>query len=266
MMPNQLKNSVNKIGSIFYNNNCFEVQGHKMFLDPRDSLHLSVDGIYEPIETEFFCRQVKKNSVVIDIGANIGYYTLIAARSVGENGKVFSFEPNPVNFSILRKNIALNGYKNVEAVPMAVSNFTGKTKLYLSEDNSGDHRIYDSHDGRQYLEIKTIALDDYFEDSSLSINLVKIDAQGCEYAIFQGAANLFKKNDVKVIVEFWPVGLKMFGTEPEEFLNLLSEYGFHIFKLEMTKRKIEPIKNSELLKEYTPQKGNWTNLFLQREE
>ena len=119
-----------------------EVQGHKMFLDSKDALGLSINEIYEPLETEFVKKEVKKGNVVLDIGANIGYYTLIFAKLVGENGKVFAFEPDPTNFALLKKNVEMNGYKNVVLVQRAVSNKTGKLKLYLCEDNPGDHRIY----------------------------------------------------------------------------------------------------------------------------
>lgn len=118
-----------------------EVDGHKMFLDSKDSLNLSINGIYEPLQTELVKKEIKKGDVVLDIGANIGYYTLIFAKLVGEDGKVFVFEPAPTNFSFLKKNVEINSYKNVVLVQKAVSNKTGKLKLYLSEDNIGDHRI-----------------------------------------------------------------------------------------------------------------------------
>lgn len=100
--------------------NFAEVQGHKMFLDSKDSLRLSIHGIYEPLETELAKKEVKKGNVVLDIGANIGYYTLIFAKLVGEDGKVFAFEPDPTNFALLKKNVEMNGYKNVMFVQKAV--------------------------------------------------------------------------------------------------------------------------------------------------
>ena len=89
------------------------VMGNKMFLDPQDSLLLSINGIYEEFETELVSKEISKNDVVVDIGANIGYYTLIFAKLVGENGKVFAFEPDPSNFALLKKNVELNGFRNV---------------------------------------------------------------------------------------------------------------------------------------------------------
>src|SRR3990167_1916537 len=140
------------------------VQGHKMLLDSKDSLNLSLYGIYEEYETELIQKEIQKGDVVLDIGANIGYYTLIFAKLVGENGKVFAFEPDPTNFDLLKQNVENNGYKNVVLDRKSVSDKNGRLKLFLSEDNLADHRIYDSKDGRRFVEIESVKLDDYFKD------------------------------------------------------------------------------------------------------
>ncbi len=90
-----------------------EVQGSKMFLDPGDSLNLSINGVYGELDTQIIREQIKEGDIVIDVGANIGYYTLIFAQLVGKTGKVFAFEPEPKNFEILKKNIEINNYGNV---------------------------------------------------------------------------------------------------------------------------------------------------------
>ena len=120
-----------------------------MFLDSVDSLRLSFNGVYEPCETEFVMNEIKKGDVVLDIGANIGYYTLIFARLVGEEGKVFAFEPDPENFALLKKNVEINGYHNVVLVQKAISNKTGKIRLFKFDDFKAGHRIHDSHDSRK---------------------------------------------------------------------------------------------------------------------
>ena len=83
------------------------VQGHKMFLDSEDSLNLSINGIYEENETALIKKEIEQGNIVLDIGANIGYYTLIVAKLVGKNGKVFAFEPDPTNFALLKKILKL---------------------------------------------------------------------------------------------------------------------------------------------------------------
>ena len=106
-----------------------------MFLDSNDSLRLSINGTYSEYETDVMKKIVKKGDVDLDLGANIGYYTLIFAKIVGKNGKVFAFEPDLTNFTLLKKNVEINGYKNVVLINKAVSDKTGKLKLFLNERN-----------------------------------------------------------------------------------------------------------------------------------
>ena len=160
--------------------NVTEINGHKMFLDSKDTLRLSILGVHEPFETEIIKKEIKKGDTVLDIGANIGYYTLIFAELVGENGKVFAFEPDPTNFAILEKNVEANGYKNVVLVQKAVTNKPGKLGLYLNEDRKAAHRIYDPHNGSKSIEIESIKLDDYFKDYDGEMDFIKMDIEGAE--------------------------------------------------------------------------------------
>ncbi|MFB0524156.1 MAG: FkbM family methyltransferase [Phycisphaerae bacterium] len=249
--------------------NFVEVQGHKMFLDSKDSLGLSITGIHEPFETELVKKEIRKRDVVLDIGANIGYYTLIFAKLVGEEGKVFAFEPDPDNFALLKKNVQINGYQNVILVQKAVSNKTAKIRLYLSEENKGDHRIYDSHEHRKSIEIEAIRLDDYFKNYNGRVNFIKMDIQGAEGGAIEGMTNLLKKNkSVKIMTEFWPIGLKRFGIDPEEFLKLLMQYGFKLYHIIEQEKKIEPVNisssYSKLLDRYYPD-GDFTYLLCVKE-
>lgn len=244
-----------------------EVGGHRMFLDPKDSLFLSIRGVYEPFETELIKRQIKEGDVVLDLGANIGYYTLIFAKRTGPKGKVFAFEPDPDNFALLGKNIQANGYCNVVAALQAVSNKTEKIKLYLSKDNKGDHRIYDSQDGRPCIDIEAVRLDDYFKNSNQRINFIKMDIQGAEAAAIQGMERLLKKNgNLTVVTEFWPLGIKKSGAEPEEYLQFFQKRGFKLYHINERQKKVEPANLPVLLAAYTVEKGNHTNLLCLKEQ
>lgn|SRR5574341_1414143 len=243
------------------------VLGHKMFLDSKDSLGLAISGIYEAFETELVKKEIKKGYVVLDIGANIGYYTLIFAKLVGENGKVFAFEPDPVNFALLKKNVEINGYRNVILVRKAVSNKSEHIRLYLSEDNKGDARIYDSADDRESIEIDAIRLDDYFKNYNGRIDFIKMDIQGAEGRAVEGSTLILQKNEkLKVVTEFWPIGLKRCGIEPEDYLKLLLRLGFKVYNIDELEKKIEPADIPKLLKIYTCPKENYTNLLCIREK
>jgi FkbM family methyltransferase len=243
-----------------------EVLGHRMHLDPRDILNLSVDGIYEPLVTAVVQKEVGPDNVVLDIGAHIGYYTLIFANLVGRQGKVFAFEPVPSNFALLQKNVQLNGYHGVALIQKAVSDKEDKAVIYLNEDNSGDNRIYDSHDGRRSVEIETVALDSYFVGFQGRIDFIKMDIQGAEHAALCGMADLLKRNrGVKLVTEFWPFGLAMFGVAPKSYLQLLVDHGFHLSNVDERLGKVLPVSIPELLAAYTVQKQNQTNLFCTRD-
>lgn len=132
---------------IFYiRSGTVNVQGHKMYLPTMDdvgiiSFDLILNEVWEPIETNFFKREIKENDIVLDIGANIGYYTLLFARQVGTKGKVYAFEPEPNNFSLLAKNVLINKYENVIYIDKAVSDINGSQKLFLSEYNIGSQKL-----------------------------------------------------------------------------------------------------------------------------
>jgi FkbM family methyltransferase len=244
------------------------VNGHRMFLN-EGLFNLSLGRPFELIETEIVNKEIKKGDAVIDIGANIGYYTLIFANLVGREGKVFAFEPSPDNFSLLQKNIEINGYQNVKLEQMAVSNKSGKTKLYLTS-NPADNRIYDLHDNSNSVEVVTIKMDDYFSNYNGKIDFIKMDIQGAEWAAIEGMPLLLEKNkNIKILTEFSPPLLKGFKIEPSEFLDLLLKHDFKIYNVNRQKMKLEATNIDELLKTYPAEKEdlftNSTNLLLVRE-
>ncbi|MGH7424839.1 MAG: FkbM family methyltransferase, partial [Candidatus Methylomirabilales bacterium] len=154
--------------------------GHVIFLDKYDSLHLAIYGIHEPFQTEFVSSVVKEGDVVVDAGAHIGYYTLIFAKLVGPEGRVFAFEPDPGNFSLLKKNVEANGYQNVVVENRALGDETGKIRLYLSSVHAGDHRTYDVGESRPWVVVDCVRLEDYMRDRDCEVDLVKMDIQGAE--------------------------------------------------------------------------------------
>lgn len=237
-----------------------------MLLDYGDTLQLSINRVHEPLETELVQREIKKGDVVLDIGANIGYYTLIFAQLVGDEVKVFAFEPDPENFVILSMNVKINGYQNVILEQTAVSNRTGKVGLYQLEGQKANGRIYDSHDGRKSIEVEAVRLDDYFNTYDGKIDFVKTDTEGAEGGVLLGMSGLLGNNKhVKIISEFWPIGLKRFGIEPFEYLNLVLQYGFTLYEVNEEEKEIRVADVGVLLETYTPENEDYTNLLCVRE-
>lgn len=177
--------------------------GYTLFLDDLDSLLLTRYGCHESANIDLVNNSVGEGDTFVDVGAHIGYYTIFASKIVGETGKVFAFEPDPTNFALLEKNIKANGCENVIAIQKAVSNKTGTDALYISPDNSGDNRIYDSDLGWKTVDVETVRLDDYFKDYDTDIRFVKIDVQGVEGSVLQGMKSILQKNDdVMLLIEF----------------------------------------------------------------
>lgn len=235
--------------------NFAQVDGNKMYLDPNDSLGLSVVPIYDYIETEFVKKQVKNGDIVFDIGANIGYFTLIFAKLVGNKGKVYAFEAEPQNFELLKKNVEINGYQNVILENVAVSKKNGKTELFLSEKNSGMHRIYSSHFcSDKSIQVNMIKLDDYLNNIKFNdkISFIKMDVEGSEFGVLEGMEKTLKENEkLTIILEFVPSCIKEYGAQPKDLLNFLRNYGFIFSFINEESQKIEPIEDTkDFLKKY----------------
>lgn len=244
---------------------CTMVQGHRMWLDEKDSLELATNEFYEPVQTSLLKKELKTSGVFIDIGANIGYYTLIAACLVGPRGKVFAFEPDPTNFQLLEKNIAENGYSNVEMINRAVSNDTRSARLYLNKANKGDHRIYDSGDHRDSIAVQTVSLDDFFQKSDKRVQFIKMDIQGAEAKALEGMKNLLKANRrVMLMAEFCGKNLKNCGSDPKRFLTALQKMGFRIFEISEKEKTVKPVSAAYLLGRYSPEIDDYTNLLCRK--
>lgn len=237
------------------------INGHKMFLDNKDPLSLSVEKEYEPLATRIVSKIIKPGDAILDLGANIGYYTLLFAKMAGINGKVYAFEPEPEIFGILKKNVNENGYKNVILEQKAVSDKNTTGKLYLRADNRGDNRIYDSRDGREFIDIGLIRLDDYFSDNKIKIDFIKMDIQGAEILALSGMRRLLTENNPVIMMEFWPIGIKRSGGEPKECLNILRSYGYDYYFLSEDEAGLKKIANEKLLKNYTLENKRYANLL-----
>ncbi len=246
----------------FFKPRSIMVQGHLMWLDEKDVLELATNEFYEPTETALLKKELKKGEIFVDIGANIGYYTLIAARLVGPRGKVYAFEPDPVNFRLLEKNIEQNGYLNVVLVNRAVSDNTRSALLYLNKTNMGDHRIYNPGEYRDRIPIRTVSLDDYFKKLDKRVHFIKMDIQGAEAKALKGIRSLVKANRrIKMVVEFCGKNLKKCGSDPKQFLSALQKMGFKISEISKSGKSIRSVTASYLLNRYNLKTDDYTNLY-----
>ena len=182
-----------------------EVNGMKMCVDPEDRIianDLILHGVHEKFITQVVKSRVTEGMKVVDVGANIGYYTLLFARLVGPSGKVYAFEPDPNNFALLSKNVEMNGFTNVVLINKAASDSSGVADLYISEHNKGGHSMFNFNREKTSIKVETVSLDDYFREYEGNIDFVKMDVEGAEYKVLRGMRHLLRVNGrMKILTE-----------------------------------------------------------------
>lgn len=265
--------------------NIIEIQGSKMYLNIHDKSpsmrrtfrNYATRNEWEPITTKIFENIVGEGDTVVDCGANIGYFTLLAAKLVGKNGKVYSFEPEKTNYEYILKNIELNGYNNVTVVNKAISDKSGMVRLYIHPSDTGHHTInqYDgiTDDNRKSVEIESTSLDDFFKENVSPVNVIKMDIEGAEPLAFLGGENTIAKNkNLRIFLEFYPQLIIEMGGSPREFANkILKNYNFKMFAISEgyddmkdADLNILKISNSDELMKICKDKESYVNLYLER--
>ena len=185
---------------------------------------------------------VKKDQVVLDIGANVGFYSIIFSSIVGDKGKVHCFEPDKINFKYLTKNTSEQ--KNIVLNNKAVSDKNGTLELYRSDTLNIDHRTYKPKSYKEVISIETVSIDEYVNDQ-FSVDFIKMDIQGAEHNALKGMQKTLGKNkDVVILSEFWPYGLKLAGSSKEEIIQHWNGLDFHVYHLH--EKNYTLIKSTEL--------------------
>lgn len=197
-----------RIADRFYKTDEIEtIYGHKMKLDPQDSMNLSRWGFYEKEETERVQDLVKPGQCVVDVGSNIGYYTLVLAACVTGHGWVYAYEPHPENYALLIHNINQNHFTNVVSRNVACSSLAGWLYLHLSPISSGMHTVEESMLEREtyqttsQLEVRTVILDQDLAGLH-DIDFIKIDVEGHELEVLKGAHGILQEEKPILMVEY----------------------------------------------------------------
>ena len=244
----------------------FETEVGTLYLDEADPVitaGLVAIGQWEPGLTALFGAHIQPGMTVLDIGAHVGYYACQAGRLVGPTGLVVAFEPSPRNFELLQANVWRNGLTNVVCFPWAVADAPGFAQLHLSAVNSGDHRIYAHEEGRASTTVRVAALDS-LEVLRPPVDVVKIDVQGSEEAVFRGAAGLFADSPgALVVVEFAPSDIRAFGGDPRGLLDTYRALGYTIRVQHSEEKGVIDLTDDEILEFCSANDGTMhTNLVL----
>lgn len=224
-----------------------ERYGSKMYVNAKDTgmVPFLLAGSYEEYGTKLFLDSIKPGMVIVDVGANFGYYSLIAAgalRGLGDGGQVYAFEPEPGNYELLLKNIEINGYTNITPSQSAVSASTGRASLYLDSRNLAGHSLSSEciiH-GDDSVQIETSTLDDFFMHrvGKTKVDILKIDTQGAEGLVLEGAWGILDGNRAKIFMEFWTRGLENNGAVPVALLRTVVDHGYSINIIDEESRSV----------------------------
>ena len=205
----------------------------KMYVDTRDigmASHLMLDGYWELWVTEFLTDRLERGMTVIDVGANLGYFTLIMAEMVGEQGVVHAFEPNPPIARLLRHTVHVNGFRpRVRFHPEALGDRDGVARLIVPDSYPGGAAIVPAGVDETEGLVPVRRLDSYAE--LLDADIIKIDAEGGEGAIWQGMTGLLARGrPLTILLEFVAARYD----DPAAFLAEFAAHGFAFHRISET--------------------------------
>jgi FkbM family methyltransferase len=185
--------------------------------------------------SSFLRGYLRHGMVVVDVGANVGELTAVAAECVGPSGRVIAFEPSPANVERLRERFAALPY--VEVRHAAVSDRAGSLTFHLDADNAKRHSLYASIVSvpGSSIVVPSVRLDDL--DEHRRVDFIKIDAQGAEGRILAGARTLIERDHPVLLFELWPSGMLAAGTPPAGVLALLDALGYRCVRLSVKGRQ-----------------------------
>src|SRR5690349_8944049 len=180
----------------------YRVEGGLIFLNLHESAAMVQRAMrsYEPAKHALIRKHLRPGMTFIDVGANKGDFSLLAARLAGKSGHVISIEPEPENHSMLERSIALNDYSNIRVMQIAVSDRDGVANLQIGS-TSGSHTLSPEFSGSRTVAVPTRTLDGVVAEQRLgTVDMIKIDVQGLELAVLRGAAETLRANPRIVVL------------------------------------------------------------------
>ena len=229
--------------------------GVNMLLDPGDSVSRAIleTGTWEPDTWQAIAEHLQPGGTFVDVGAHIGYYSLKAARIVGEGGRVIAIEPNPETLQRLRDNIRASGATVVSVQPYACADLESTLEFFAAQgSNTGGSSLArasaarDRQSVRAY-QVRARTLDAILAEAGLSrVDVVKIDTEGAELSVLRGAQLTLARYRPVVVAELWEGTLTAMGTSPAEVAQFLRSQGYSV------RRTFREYGNTEFVPDKTP--------------
>jgi FkbM family methyltransferase len=212
---------------------------------------IAAKKIYEPHVTDAIVPFLQSGAVFLDIGANVGYFTLLAASRVGDTGEVIAFEPNPDNCRLLKRSIKENSFKNTRLYPYAVAERKQRLRIYPDTSNSTGLVLGEQSQAAAaavpLCDVRGVVLDEFMKKCK-KIDIVKIDIDGGEPHALEGMRSLISRHRPVLFVEFCPKLIeKVSRVEPHAFLDRLSALEYDLFVIGTKGRSDRPQGKQEIL-------------------
>ena len=191
-------------------------------------------GFSEPNTAEFMQRFLKPGMVMMDVGAHLGEYTLLAAENVGKTGQVHAFEPQANLFPVVEKNVKNNNFNNVTVNCAAISEQVGEVEFAVCAEPSVSsiRKANSFQKGTKIVKVPSTSLEAYWHDQDKPINLIKVDVEGAEKFVFAGAEKFMALGHQQAptwIFEYAPRAYRKFNYQAQELLQLIHNYGYQVF-------------------------------------
>jgi FkbM family methyltransferase len=207
-----------------------------------------VSGSFEPNEFAWLEGQVGPEMVVLDIGANEGFFTTYLARKVGDSGLVIAFEPSPREVQRLQRNIAINGLSNVRVVTSALSDHVGRATFHVADaEHNGQNTLGTfGHAGvgeAGQFEVDLVRLDDVFPEYQRSrLDLIKMDVEGAEWAVLKGAREIIERFRPIILLEVFDAALRGQGGSATELLTWLKDHHYALSEFSPATGLLAPLQ------------------------
>ena len=205
---------------------------------------------FEAYETSLFEHFVKKGMTIVDVGANIGYYSLLAATILDGTGKVIAFEPVPRNYDLFLKSMDENGFKNILPIQKALSNRNGSQEISLDAKDYSTSSLSEKNTPQPLtsLQVETTTLDICLKEQRVSrVDVLKIDVEGAETLVLEGATETLKHTRL-LLLEFWPPAIRNLHGDP--FCCLLElQKSFSIKRIDEVKKQLVNLRELKDLRQ-----------------
>jgi FkbM family methyltransferase len=187
---------------------------------------VSANGFWERAEAEQIRKCLRSGDTFIDVGAHIGYFSVLAAQIVGDTGQVLSIEPEFSNATMLAKN--LEPYTNTCMFQAAAWKERATLDFFISSVNSGDNRMFEHPESLPPVKVPAFPLDDLYVSN---VSCIKIDTQGHDHSVVEGALKTIERCRPRIVVEWWPEGMQGAGVNPTNVLLRYTDLDYKVIPL-----------------------------------